>query len=423
MLRHTPTSGEPNGELLRDLTGDITGDWSTVGNVSPLMTEPQRNDWLSRAAAGVGVGLLGMSLLSALGLTAIRSRIERTLTQQTSAALKTAGLSMAKVEFVGRDATVRIPRGLDETQVASYVRTASNPVAGFHLAGPRTVRVVVDDALGVVAPVANEWDSKLRATVSNGGNVLLEGLVQEEAANAAMQSGVVLQLPGAAVVSQLQVSPRTGVAVGESKWVGQIAGELGRVGNGSGSVEFTSDDTKEGGTVTITGNVATAELRDALESFAMQSGFSVQNKLMIRANTEVSDSGPVPFEEGVASPDTAAAQQTIDTLLQQQTIEFTSGSAELTERGRDVVTQVAAVLEANSSTNLLIVGHTDSNGSPEANLRLSLARAEAVRLELEQKGIAAARLTASGEGDTKPVATNDTPEGRKANRRIDLSVG
>jgi OOP family OmpA-OmpF porin len=68
-------------------------------------------------------------------------------------------------------------------------------------------------------------------------------------------------------------------------------------------------------------------------------------------------------------------------------------------------------------------GHTDSIGSDEYNLRLSQRRAEAVAAWLAAHGIAAARLTAKGFGESKPVADNRTAEGRQRNRRIEIVVG
>jgi outer membrane protein OmpA-like peptidoglycan-associated protein len=69
---------------------------------------------------------------------------------------------------------------------------------------------------------------------------------------------------------------------------------------------------------------------------------------------------------------------------------------------------------------LQVEGHTDSIGSDDYNQQLSEARAEAVRQYLIQQGIAAPQITARGMGKTEPIATNDTPEGRQQNRRVEL---
>ncbi len=71
---------------------------------------------------------------------------------------------------------------------------------------------------------------------------------------------------------------------------------------------------------------------------------------------------------------------------------------------------------------IAIEGHTDNKGGADYNLALSQKRAEAVRAALVDRfGIAAGRLTATGFGETKPIETNDTIEGRARNRRVELS--
>lgn len=67
-----------------------------------------------------------------------------------------------------------------------------------------------------------------------------------------------------------------------------------------------------------------------------------------------------------------------------------------------------------------ISGHSDNTGTDELNDRLSQQRAEAVRNYLIGKGIAAETMTAKGYGKRKPIADNDTEEGRKKNRRVEI---
>jgi OOP family OmpA-OmpF porin len=106
--------------------------------------------------------------------------------------------------------------------------------------------------------------------------------------------------------------------------------------------------------------------------------------------------------------------------LQGVTFEF--DSADLTAEGRSILDRGAAMLEGNPGTRVEIVGHTDSRGSDEYNQGLSDRRAESVRAYLESKGIAANRLSASGRGESAPIASNDTDEGRAQNRRVELTA-
>jgi outer membrane protein OmpA-like peptidoglycan-associated protein len=80
------------------------------------------------------------------------------------------------------------------------------------------------------------------------------------------------------------------------------------------------------------------------------------------------------------------------------------------------------VLKRNPQANLMIEGHTDSSGDDAHNLDLSKRRASSVVKYLVEKGIAASRLSSEGYGETMPVASNDTPEGRAQNRRVELKV-
>ena len=105
-----------------------------------------------------------------------------------------------------------------------------------------------------------------------------------------------------------------------------------------------------------------------------------------------------------------------------QGVNFEFDRAALTAEGRSILDRAAAVLEGNPTVRVEIVGHTDSRGSDEYNQRLSERRAQSVRTYLESKGISANRLSASGRGESSPVASNDTDAGRAQNRRVELTA-
>lgn len=86
-----------------------------------------------------------------------------------------------------------------------------------------------------------------------------------------------------------------------------------------------------------------------------------------------------------------------------------------------VIQTIARGLETNPNLKLQIEGHTDSVGAASHNLDLSKRRAEAVKTVLVgQFKIDASRLTAAGLGATKPIDSNDTPQGRSQNRRVEF---
>ena len=101
---------------------------------------------------------------------------------------------------------------------------------------------------------------------------------------------------------------------------------------------------------------------------------------------------------------------------------FQSGSARITQESLPALDEIARVLKACETATIVVEGHTDSDGDEESNLILSVARAEAVIDRLVELGIGEGRLYAIGYGESLPVASNDTQDGKRRNRRIVLSV-
>jgi outer membrane protein OmpA-like peptidoglycan-associated protein len=104
-----------------------------------------------------------------------------------------------------------------------------------------------------------------------------------------------------------------------------------------------------------------------------------------------------------------------------QGIYFDSGSDRVRPESSPTLKEIAQMLTEHPDLAITIEGHTDNIGSAQANQELSNKRAAAVKQALVSTySIDAARLTSTGFGDTKPVAKNDTPEGRQQNRRVEL---
>lgn len=101
---------------------------------------------------------------------------------------------------------------------------------------------------------------------------------------------------------------------------------------------------------------------------------------------------------------------------------FTSGSAELLSSSMAEVNILHQLLQDKPTVSIEISGHTDDVGADGDNLRLSQSRAEAVRDALVNKGINGSRVTAIGKGETEPIDTNDTEEGRANNRRTEFRI-
>jgi outer membrane protein OmpA-like peptidoglycan-associated protein len=103
-------------------------------------------------------------------------------------------------------------------------------------------------------------------------------------------------------------------------------------------------------------------------------------------------------------------------------VNFDFDKANIRADAEPILDAAASTLQAEQPVSIAVEGHTDSTGSDEYNQGLSIRRAAAVRDYLEKKGIDPGRMTIEGYGETKPVASNDTDEGRAQNRRVELRV-
>jgi outer membrane protein OmpA-like peptidoglycan-associated protein len=103
-------------------------------------------------------------------------------------------------------------------------------------------------------------------------------------------------------------------------------------------------------------------------------------------------------------------------------IYFATASASVDVNASSDLNKLIQFLKDNPSAKLEIQGHTDNVGSQDANIKLSQQRANSIVTYLTQNGISASQLLAIGYGDKKPVATNNTSEGRSQNRRVEMKV-
>ncbi|ELR72229.1 Thrombospondin type 3 repeat:OmpA/MotB [Fulvivirga imtechensis AK7] len=113
-------------------------------------------------------------------------------------------------------------------------------------------------------------------------------------------------------------------------------------------------------------------------------------------------------------------QEVLNTAF--ENLEFESGKSKIAMSSYTSLVELANLLKKKPDWNLLIEGHTDNVGSRATNIRLSKERAQAVADFLTSQGIETARLTVVGHGPDKPVAPENTREGRRKNRRVEMTV-
>jgi outer membrane protein OmpA-like peptidoglycan-associated protein len=101
-------------------------------------------------------------------------------------------------------------------------------------------------------------------------------------------------------------------------------------------------------------------------------------------------------------------------------LEFATDSDRILPSSYPVLDDLATHLNAHPELKLSIEGHTDNTGTHEHNQQLSERRAASVKKYLAEKGVATDRITTAGFSSDRPVASNDTPEGRQKNRRVEF---
>lgn len=101
---------------------------------------------------------------------------------------------------------------------------------------------------------------------------------------------------------------------------------------------------------------------------------------------------------------------------------FDVNSSYLKPVTRDNLTKLSGTLNKYEDTEVQVLGHTDNTGTDKYNLGLSKRRASSVESFLEEKDVAASRLSIKGYGETDPIATNETEEGRQLNRRVEIVI-
>lgn len=172
-----------------------------------------------------------------------------------------------------------------------------------------------------------------------------------------------------------------------------------------------------GGTLTLTGEAASEQERDALLQTVAelsQSVFEIDDQVTVATGS----SGATPSAPTAAE----TLQKEIDAVLAGRVVEFATGKATLTARGKRVLDGAVPGILAAPAVRLGVYGYTDNTGDPKENRKLSRQRAQTVVAYLVAHGVEASRLTSAGFGAANPVASNKTEAGRAKNRRIELRV-
>jgi outer membrane protein OmpA-like peptidoglycan-associated protein/Tol biopolymer transport system component len=179
-------------------------------------------------------------------------------------------------------------------------------------------------------------------------------------------------------------------------------------------------------------DIATGDLATAAYSDPKTGEFLVALPVGQEYALNASSEGYLFFSENYDVPESAVKEPytlnaplsplTAGTTIALRNIFFNTASYELLPASNAELDKLARLLKGNPTLRIELGGHTDNVGADDANMKLSDQRANAVRDHLVTKGIDASRITAKGYGETKPVASNETEEGRAENRRTEVTV-
>ena len=200
----------------------------------------------------------------------------------------------------------------------------------------------------------------------------------------------------------VSVSPQT---VENTGWTGIIPFGLGAEFNMAGTTSF---EVTLGVTYTFTDNLNYYKENDAKDFY-----YSLSVGLLFPRAHQTKLAA-----EGVREPDVFKSE--VGQSIQLEGIQFATGSAEILPSSESTLAKAYSTLKYYPELEIEIQGHTDNVGAAETNMKLSQERAAAVKAYLVNKGIGENRITIKGYGEEKPIASNDTPEGRQKNRRIEF---
>ncbi len=428
--------------------------------------------WLLLVGGAVAVGVsaaqndLGLKTEDALASAGINAAVEvsgRDVTVTGSAA------DQDKVEaLVGAISGVRVVNFVDDSNAGAApdnttTTTPAPPSTTQTTAASSTLPPISDDTPGNV--------SRLEARLE-GGQLTLRGTIPD--AEAAARLGVVADLIYAPLLdNQLEVDPEAEPA----SWVPQVAnaiavlpivGTSGLTINGEEATVFGFAPTEErlaqlqgalaqalgpdvsltsevevtglapptinaavegDGIITVSGVVPSQEIVEFAMGLAVSSygEENVVNELTVDPGVDTTFSlFRLPLVFPAFEPFPVWDVQIFDNVISGQLLNgasFPSGSAQLTPQLLQLMPVGAGILTRNPTLVITVEGHTDSVGSAEDNQRLSVVRAESAKQWFIEAGIEPARVFAVGYGETRPIADNETPEGRAQNRRIEFRLG
>jgi len=128
------------------------------------------------------------------------------------------------------------------------------------------------------------------------------------------------------------------------------------------------------------------------------------------------------IDNALPGADVVRVGEGIKLVLGENSVRFDTNKSTLTAAAKSNLDKLVSVFNEYPDTNIVIYGYTDNTGAADYNLKLSGERAASVKSYLSGKGLSSTRFSVTGLGIADPIATNDTPEGRSQNRRVEFAI-
>lgn len=392
------------------------------------------------------VALLAIPLvLAALGSWLTHKAIEDDLTARTTAALKEAGYTPQSVSFSGRDGTIsvtgngstsaeEVALGVEGVRVilpsdgakgaTSNIESSTPPAAdgGADAASGVTLSQSAD-GIKVTATVPSEDDKKAlleAVTKSAGSQKVIDDVTVTEGAAALVEDGVAQAAELATLLGAEGVSAEvtdTGIVLD-----GEVPSTDVKTSLNAKAEELSPGKVTDN--LTVAGGEAGAGEGD--NAAGDGTGDDAAGGDAAGEGTDDNAAGDDAAGEGTAeaAASCATVNKTIKEKLTANPIRFSKSGAALDASSATVLKDVAAMLKPcigdASNSSIEVQGHTSNTGGRDMNVRLSSQRAQAVKAALTSGGVPASAIEAKGYGPDKPVADNNTNDGRAKNRRVEI---
>ncbi|GMR01729.1 MAG: hypothetical protein BMS9Abin20_0048 [Acidimicrobiia bacterium] len=360
--------------------------------------EPVDND----IASGTSFILISLTVFIAISFAAVyfgTQNIEENLEVRSLETLEDAEFYDVEVEATG--ATVRLTGSITTEQSEDDAFSAVAALAGVRSVEGRLWPVFSGDLDEIVVTgdaIEINWDRD---------SATIEGSVASEERKTFVSEALIGVFP-AIDVDDLVVLEGLEEEPG---WLGKSLGLLISIQPSMPAGRMIIDP--NGKLLVVGGEVEGKDLRNELNAKVIavgeELGFSVNPAIRV-------------LETGPTEAQIEELQVNLDDLIEGKTVEFETKSFELTEKGIALLEDVIDALRQAPEIRVQIAGHTDSKGSSDANLQLSMDRANAVLGYLVAAGESRERFDVIGYGESQPTASNDTKDGRARNRRIEFTA-